>query len=253
MMLTAPVNLRDLGGIPVAGGRVREGFAIRADDLSTVPESYATGLVAQGVRSVIDLRSAEELTATGRGPLGTQTAVSYHHVPLLASLGHDAEAAAPAGGDPFDQRSYGQMYVSMFERAAPQIVTALAVVAHAPGATAFHCAAGQDRTGVLAAALLLVLGADRQQVVADYLRTAPNAPAIRARLTPTLAPLMLRRGIDLNAAARAATRTEFSAAPMLELLETLGARYSDPLEPLRAGGLTDSLVTALRERAVAGE
>ncbi|MGO2762364.1 MAG: tyrosine-protein phosphatase, partial [Microbacterium gubbeenense] len=51
--LSAPVNLRDLGGIPVAGGSVREGFAIRADDLSIIDLETASSLVADGLTTII--------------------------------------------------------------------------------------------------------------------------------------------------------------------------------------------------------
>jgi protein-tyrosine phosphatase len=174
LTLSAPVNLRDLGGIAVDGGVVRPGFALRADDLALVTDDVARALVDDGVRAIIDLRSTDELGVTGRGPLGTHSNVSYHHVPLLADIGQatDATQTRPSGAEMMDQTRFGRMYLRMYEGAAPQIVTALAIIAHAPGAVAFHCAAGQDRTGVLAASLLLALGADRDDIVADYVRTA---------------------------------------------------------------------------------
>ncbi|MFD6446404.1 tyrosine-protein phosphatase [Promicromonospora sp. NPDC060204] len=253
LTLSAPVNLRDLGGIPVAGGVVREGFALRADDLALVPDDVARGLVDGGVRAIIDLRSTDELGVTGRGPLGAHSNVSYHHVPLLADIG---AAAGDAGAHPvaemMDQTKFGRMYLRMYEGAAPQIVTALAIIAHAPGAVAFHCAAGQDRTGVLAASLLLALGADQDDIVADYVRTGENSAAIMARISPVMRPLMSRFGIELDAAALAAVSTEFSPAPMQELFAALTERHGDPLAPLRAAGLTDGLVAQLRSRALAG-
>lgn len=254
--LTPPVNLRDLGGIPILGGSVRPGFAIRADDLSSANADYIEGLVSGGLRAVIDLRSQDELGVTGRGPLGEHTAVSYHHLPLLANIGGasgDLEGSEGVGARTrlMDQSSYGSMYLRMFETSASQIVTAIAVIAHAPGTVAFHCAAGQDRTGVLAASLLLALGASRESVVADYMRTGSNSAAIQRRIGPVLAPLMQRMGFELNAAALAATRKTFSADPMHEALDELTRRHGDPLAPLRAKGLSAALVEALRARALA--
>ncbi len=211
--LSAPVNLRDLGGIPIRNGVIRAGFAIRADDLATVTEETAARLVDDGLRAVIDLRSPEEVGITGRGPFSAHGSVAYHHVPFLTSIGEAAE-----DGDPFDQSRYGQMYRRMYEGAAGQIVTALAIIAHTPGAVAFHCAAGQDRTGVLAASLLLALGADPNDILGDYVRTGENSAAIHERILPVVGPLMRRLGYELDPAARAASRKEFSPAPMLELL-----------------------------------
>lgn len=244
--LSAPVNLRDLGGLPVAGGTVRTGFALRSDDLATVTEAVAEQLVDEGLRAIIDLRSVDELRVTGRGPLGSRGAVHYHHLPFMTSL-----SQAGAGGERIpDQSEFGPMYLRFFEQAAPQIVTSLAIMAHAPGAVAFHCAAGADRTGVLAASLLLALGADRDVIVGDYAITGRNISSVHERMAPVLEPLMRRMGVDLDRAARAAIRTEFSSAPMASLLDTLAERYGDPLAPLRAAGLSDSLIGALRERAL---
>ncbi|GGD26070.1 protein-tyrosine-phosphatase [Microbacterium faecale] len=240
--LTAPVNLRDLGGIRVAGGSVRRGFAIRADDLSTSDADSAADLVERGLTSIIDLRSHAEATFTGRGPFGSMP-VTYHHVPFLTSLEDATE-------DAMNQASFERLYVRMFDSAAPRIVQALAVIATSPGATAFHCAAGQDRTGVLAAALLLVLGASHDDIVEDYTHTGQNSPAIVERIAPVMGPLMAERGIDLEAAAKAASRPEFSPAPMEGLLAHLSREDADPLRRLREAGLTDGLIETLRSLAV---
>lgn len=245
LVLSAPVNLRDLGGIPVAGGVIRDGFAIRTDDLAVVTAEVAAELVDAGLRSVIDLRSKDEVAMTGRGPLAAHGDVAYHHIPFLGDIGQ------AMGDTPLTQASFGEMYVRMFDRAAPQIVSALAIIAHSPGATAFHCAAGQDRTGVLAASLLLALGADHEDIVADYARTGENSAAIQERIRPVVGVLMARLGVDLDRFAQAAQRTEFSEAPMRALLETLVERHADPLAPLREAGLNDALIGRLRERATA--
>ncbi|MGI6878984.1 tyrosine-protein phosphatase [Microbacterium sp. gxy059] len=247
LTLSAPVNLRDLGGVPVRDASVRPGVAIRADDLALADEDSARSLRDAGLAAVIDLRSPDEAAVTGRGPLGSTT-VGYHHLPLLARLDD-----VPADGETVltDQATYGALYVQMMERSADRLVQALGVIALAPGAVAFHCSAGQDRTGVLAAALLLALGADHEAIVADYERTGENQDAIRARTHQVLGPLMARLGVDLDASARAATRTEFSGLPMRSLLAHLDATYADPLQPLRDAGLTDGLVTRLRERTLA--
>ena len=241
--LSAPVNLRDLGGIPVDGGTVRSGFAIRADDLSIVDVETASALAEEGLTTIIDLRSADEVKFTGRGPFDTLP-VTYHHVPFMASIGD-------AGAEAHDQSRFGSLYVRMLDEAAPRVVQALAIIAYAPGAVAFHCAAGQDRTGVLAASLLLALGASPDAVVADYVRTGENSDAIRRRLEPTIGRLMAKFGLDLDEAARAATRSEFSPEPIRGLIAHLGGDGTDPLVALRAAGLDDGLIARLRERAVA--
>ncbi|WP_203136912.1 tyrosine-protein phosphatase [Microbacterium sp. JZ31] len=243
--LSAPVNLRDLGGTPVAGGTVRPGFAIRADDLSYVTEDVAARLVDAGLTSVIDLRSNFEARITGRGPLADH-AVTYHHVSLLGDL----TRAGDLGGPDY-RRTYVPMYVGMFEGAAPLIVNALAVMATAPGTVAFHCAAGKDRTGVLAASLLLALGADDDTIVEDYGRTGPNLDAIMSRTRAVVGPMMQAMGIDLDPAVLAAGERAFSADAMRGTLEELRARHDgDALAPVRRAGLSDALIDMLRAKAV---
>ncbi|MCK3770614.1 tyrosine-protein phosphatase [Microbacterium aerolatum] len=251
--LSAPVNLRDLGGIRIEGGVLREGLAIRTDDIAYATEEVADELVAAGLTAIIDLRSPLEVATTGRGPFADRP-VSYHHLPLIADVGesmkkgaaHRTEEAPRLGHE-----AMGEMYIGMVERAAPQLVTALNVIAYAPGATAFHCAAGRDRTGVLAAMLLLVLGAEDDDIVADYARTGENMAAIMERNRPVMGAMWKALGFDID---------EFDGRTLLEgsmevsmrmLLATLRERHGDALAPLRAAGLGDDTVARLRARALA--
>lgn len=243
--LSAPANLRDLGGIPAAGGVVRRGVAIRADDLSLTPREDAEALIAGGLGAVIDLRTAAEVRNTGRGVFG-ELPVAYHHLSLMSALGTRGPGARI---DPRDPVSMGGMYADVYETAADRIVTALAVLALNPGATAFHCAGGKDRTGVLAAAFLLALGAADDDIVADYTLTGDNTEAIRRRLRPVLAGVLAEHGIG-NAMTAAAGEQQFSGVAMETMLATLRDRHGDPLQPLREAGLSDGLVEMLRRRAV---
>ena len=144
------------------------------------------------------------------------------------------------------------MYVHMVEGAAPQLVTALNIIAYTPGTTAFHCAAGRDRTGVLAAMLLLVLGAADDDIVADYALTGDNMAAIMRRTRPVMAAMWKAFGFDPEADDATSSLMEGSmAVSMRLLLATLRERHGDALAPLRAAGLSEATIARLRERAVA--
>lgn len=242
--LSKPVNLRDLGGLPVDGGNIAPGFAIRSDDLSTIPSESAVELVDGGLSAVIDLRSRGEVQATGRGTL-MEHAVTYHHVPFMA----DIAAAKPMAMEPGKMPNMAEFYPALFESAAPQIVTALAIMAYAPGAVAFHCAAGRDRTGVLAASLLLALGAEDEVIIADYELTHPNTNAIMVRTRANLMRVMKDAGYDLDASAKLAVKDPGADDAMRVTLRTLRERHADPLGPLRSAGLSEGLIGRLRERA----
>ncbi|MFZ2529100.1 MAG: tyrosine-protein phosphatase [Rhodococcus sp. (in: high G+C Gram-positive bacteria)] len=243
--LTAPVNLRDLGGIPISGGILRTGLAIRSDDLSTITPAHARDLASRGLVSVIDLRSNDEVALTGRGPL-SEHAIAYHHLPLMSDIRSAGTADEPF---PTSRAAFGEMYATMMESAAPQLVSALAIIAVAPGTTAFHCAAGADRTGVLAAALLLTLGAADDDIVADYGVTGTNMDAITARLAPVMGVLLARLGFDFEDAA-AVRSDEAWDVPVRSMLALLRDRHGDALAPLRAAGLGDDTVALLRRRAL---
>jgi protein-tyrosine phosphatase len=246
--LSAPANLRDLGGIPITGGLLREDFALRADDLTVITEQDARRLVDRGLAAVIDLRTNDEAAITGRGPLAGHS-VAYHHLPLMESIG----AGMPEGGDRFviEHIAMGEMYARMVETAAPQLVTALGIITLAPGAIAFHCAAGRDRTGVLAAVLLLALGAADDDIVTDYARTDPNMAAIQERMRPVMGVLLARLGFDLDAMTATPPSQEPMDISMRTMLERLRERHGDALAPLRAAGLDNATITRLRERALA--
>ena len=242
--LTTPVNLRDLGGTPIAGGTLRDGLAIRTDDLATVTPEFAAKLVADGLTAIIDLRSPHEVQVTGRGPLADYP-VAYHHLPFMGSI------EAPAGDAPeLTHELMGEMYVGMIDRAAPLIVTALDIIANTPGATAFHCAAGRDRTGVLAASLLLVLGADDDAIVADYAKTGPNMPAIMARTKTAMSAVFAKLGLDPEVFDGKALTDDGMDVSMRILLASLRDTHGDALAPLRAAGLSDGTVAKLRARAL---
>ncbi|MFV0452969.1 MAG: tyrosine-protein phosphatase [Propioniciclava sp.] len=244
---SAPVNLRDIAGVAVGSAAVAPGLAWRSDDLSVIDTATADALVAAGLVAVIDLRTATEVALTGRGPLA-DTPVSYHHLPLMTSV---AEGIRP-GGAGMDNHTMGLFYAQVVEQAAPQLATALTVIALAPGRTAFHCTAGRDRTGVLAALLLLSLGASPAAVVAEYSLSQPNMAAVEQRMAPVMGPLMTQLGFDLAAMPAMIDTGTPMASTMETMLATLTERQGDPLAPVRAAGLAAETEQRLRVRAGVG-
>lgn len=249
LVLSPPANLRDLAGMAIDGGVLQPGLAIRSDDLSTITEEDAEPLVAGGLTSVIDLRTPAEVAATGRGVLADRP-VAYHHLPLMNSIGQSASPRTPGIG--MNHHEMGEMYLRMVESAAPQLATALSIIALSPGTTAFHCAGGRDRTGVVAAMLLLALGASDEDIVADYTVTGSNQVGIMERTAPVMEGLLASLGMDLKAMTRALSEGDPSdmRVSMEFLLAQLRDRYGDPLRPLRDAGLGNDTILRLRARAL---
>ncbi|MDS1269298.1 tyrosine-protein phosphatase [Lipingzhangella sp. LS1_29] len=243
VQLSSPCNFRDLGGHLTATGTVRTGRVYRSDDVATTTPEFATSMLDEhGVGHVIDLRSANEVAFTGRGPLASLP-VTYHHLPLIDRYTPRLERP------PATAEEMGRGYVHMVENAASRLAMALQLVAAADRAVVFHCAAGKDRTGVLAALLLSVLEVDPVDIVADYTRTDEVMPQVNTRLAPLIAAAHANGRSEPLADDHPLLRAP--AVSMTEFLQVMTERHGHPLSPLRAAGLTFDIEQRLRERLVA--
>lgn len=168
-MTGGPVNVRDVGGLPAAGGgTTRFGVLLRGDAL--YDGDGAPAHVDWPPATVIDLRSDRERARSPYSwPAGTT---------LVARQLFDAAdlARMPRRGSLLD------VYRDLVANAGPGMAGLLELLAE-KGPTYLHCAAGKDRTGVSVAALLLLAGVPEEAVVRDYRATAANIDGVLARLT----------------------------------------------------------------------
>jgi protein-tyrosine phosphatase len=173
--LEGAVNFRDLGGYAAEDGRrTRWRVLFRADGLGELTEGDLSVMRSLGIRTVIDLRSATELER-GRFDVDAHP-VAFHHFPFIEVL-PDAEE--------FDRRPglLGSQYQEILRDAGPQIIAVLEILSRPDALPAvFHCTAGKDRTGVLSALVLSLLGVDEPTVVADYALSGAAMLRLRAKL-----------------------------------------------------------------------
>jgi protein-tyrosine phosphatase len=173
--LEGAVNFRDLGGYDTLDGRrTRWRVLFRADGLGELSETDLGVMRELGIRTVIDLRSGDELERS-RFNVDAHP-VSFHHFPFIDEL---------PDADSWDRRPglLGSQYKEMLDEATPQIVSALAALV-APGAfpAVFHCTAGKDRTGLLSAIVLSLVGVPEATVVADYALSGEAMERLRTKL-----------------------------------------------------------------------
>ncbi|MBO3663930.1 tyrosine-protein phosphatase [Microbacterium stercoris] len=164
-------NARDLGGLTRRDGSVTPwGVFVRTERLDRVDAQGWDALRAHGVRTVIDLRRPSE--STGHAP----TSVAHVRVDLD---GDEAEFWEPYEAD---GRWGTPLYYLAHLRELPHRLAAVleAIAAAEEGAILFHCSAGWDRTGLLAAVLLRALDVETDAAVADYLLSFANADAMAA-------------------------------------------------------------------------
>lgn len=173
-------NFRDLGGLPTTDGRrTVSGAIFRSDALEELTgDDVRTLCDVLGVGRVIDLRAHIE---TGGGIPGWAAAESVDFISLPLSDDWDDWGELDDEGR---RTLMARKYMSYLTAASENVVTALRLIAENAGErpTVFHCAVGKDRSGVLAAILLSLLGVSREAIVADYVATAPNMGSIMSRL-----------------------------------------------------------------------
>jgi protein-tyrosine phosphatase len=208
-------NFRDIGGFTTVDGRaVRWRTLFRADGLHRLSDADFAQLRGIGIATVIDLRTAEELRVRGRvGAIGTE--MSFHHLPILEAL-PDA-SVIDSWRDPV---ALGRHYAEMAEQGAAAIAEALAVLTDPAAYPAvFHCAAGKDRTGILAALVLGLLGVPDATIVADYAASRPAMERMMAYLLETYPD-----GRD-ELERRASTMLASEPAAMHQFLASLRGKY----------------------------
>ena len=186
--LEGSFNFRDLGGYRLADGRsTRWGRLYRADALHELTAADVVHLGDLGLRTIVDLRTERELARTGRGPLESED-VAFRHLAVVkegvagegtpdrTADGEAMAAPAPAGDDLAERYLW---YLEVGRGALVEALTLMGADGHYP--LVFHCAAGKDRTGVLAALVLEILGVGRDDIVADYVITAERLRFIMER------------------------------------------------------------------------
>jgi hypothetical protein len=118
----------------------------------------------------LDLRTLREVDIEGVPPLPDDW--SRSHIDLTPDVLVSAEAISLMAAEFVSGRlTFGDLYVRMLADNASTFGEALTVLAEAQRPVAITCQAGRDRTGLVVALVLLILGATRDEIVADYLAT----------------------------------------------------------------------------------
>lgn len=233
-------NVRDLGGYPTADGRTtRPQVFIRAGNLNEVSPAAQQKLIDYGVRTVIDLRSPWE---TERMPnvFAQSDKVKYLNLSLF-DLSPKTEQERLAKTD--SSSGLSDLYLKFLNHARPQVTQVMSVLAESDSTALFHCHAGKDRTGIIAALLLALVGVPEELIVEDYALTTSRI----AHLIPIWREQALAHGVDLERFNREMTA---EAETMRGMLRHIEAEYGGITEYLLGCGLTQPQLDALKARFV---
>ena len=235
-------NVRDLGGLTVATGRVvRRGLVYRSGDLGRLTAAGAEELRALGVATVIDLRTTAEVQRRGRFPF-EDVGITYRHRPLLDLSATEPEAQlADLPPDVLDQ-----LYHHLAQQGSANLALVLTWLAEEPTLPALvHCVAGKDRTGLVAAVVLGLLGVPDEDIAADYALSESALAAFRRRAEE------LDGDVALWLSRVPPQLLEARPEAMLDLLGWLRERHGSIEGYVRSIGVRDATVAALRLRLLA--
>ena len=187
-------NFRDLGGYRTADGQtVARGMLFRSGAMTGLTDADMAYLDGFGIKTIVDLRSDEEIG------LYPNHWAAKHRIEVVT--GGYSFAAMMSGEESSERPEMGELYPRLLASIGPQIKTYFDEALGEGAPMVVNCSAGQDRTGIVSALMLLLLGVPEPTVIEDYLLS-----------TDFRRPAIEQGGVDLAEAAK----TNAFAAMMLE-------------------------------------
>ncbi len=229
--LEGTYNVRDLGGYPTREGKItRPGRFLRSDNIGKLPEAAQQKLVEWGLKTIVDLRFETEV-ASFTHCFAAHECVNYLNVSLITK-----EAAT--GLDRWNTQH--EAYIAILEGGKAefrQVMETLAGPRNVPAL--FHCHAGKDRTGLIAALLLAVAEVSPGIIASDYALTGQY-----------LAPLIARWRAEVIESGRDLKKFDLDNAcnpkTMLYTLEYLDRKYGGAAGYLREAGVSQASLEHLK-------
>ena len=160
-------NFRDLGGWQTNhADYVKAHRIFRCADLSHITDAGKKALRSLKVKKVFDLRSVPEITKNGVGRID---GVEWIHVPVFREEDYSPEKMAirwgyyTSGLDGFISA-----YTGILQHGREPFGTILRQLRDSDESVVIHCTAGKDRTGVICAIILKLLGCEDEVVAREY-------------------------------------------------------------------------------------
>lgn len=237
------MNIKDIGGDALTGGgRVAKGLLFRISGGLVQDEDF-DGLDAAGLRLLIDLRGEHEDRSALVGWAQSRS-VRYERWPIdMGDPLKMMEMVAQRDLSEASGRTYmAKMYRRIIDDFSHQLAGAVASIT-ALQPVGFGCAAGKDRTGLLTALVLDVLGVERATIVAGYTNQAPDPNQLRKFISTWKQwdeGHLSRPGFDAILGA--------NESVMTEALDYISERYGGSLAYLESAGLPPGSAEQLRDR-----
>lgn len=226
-------NVRDLGGLVIKPDQqVRPHALVRSDNLDQLDETGIAAVRSAGVSRIVDLRSTWECQ---KFPSPFVDDPIWLNV-WLNEPGEPDQARLPLA----------QQYGNALDRQQHRMAAAIAAISEAPpGGVVVACHAGRDRTGVVIAFALHLVGVSDEIIAEDY-----AAPGLESTVADT------NEGVPPSPDGDRGLLPELEdprGETILATFDDVRLRYGSVRDYLDAGGLSadqyDRLVSRLREPA----
>jgi protein-tyrosine phosphatase len=238
------LNARDTGGLPTAdGAHIRRGALVRSDVISRLTDSGRKALVDHGVRTIVDVRTAQELQRDVDYPFRDSRRdddPAYVNVSFVSPMSAEDEARVMSLRD--TASDLGEMNRLDIDLHRAGIAGIIAAVADAqPGGVLIHCYAGKDRTGMSVGLLLALAGVSDDDIADDYALTMLNLEPLIADWIDTIDESDRERMRELASPRREA---------MLSMLTHVKERYGGVERYLLDSGVSADKLATIRARLV---
>ncbi len=231
------INLRDLSSIDP--GHISHGVAMRCALPTYATPNDRIALEKLGVTQIIDLRGDDEVSTVPM--ISGLRACTVRHVPLIVTPWNTDRLAEGVGIQDYLASEYRTMLVDSGE----QINAVLQLITDHDGVTLFHCTAGKDRTGLIAALLGVIAAAPINRIIDDYALSAAAMPHLLdlfrqgSHVRPEM-PAPVSNGL-LHLGSNSDPSVHRSAAPVSNGLLHLGSN-SDPSVHRSAAPVSNGLL-----------
>lgn len=230
-------NTRDLGGLPTRDGKeTRWKTVIRSDILSRLTDDGQRALLDYGVKTIIDLRSPQEVAKEPSFIIKSHDHhLDYLNLPLEKYYPHVSALINQA-------KTRGEVYCIILDHYPDAVVEIVrAMVKAKPGGIIVHCHAGKDRTGIVSALLLSLMGVPTEIISADYAESQERLWPLCENLAET------KEKDDMDFWARPTATKEM----MNMMLEHVDTQHGGAEKYLRASGLLSEEIDQLKSRLLA--
>ena len=224
-------NLRDLGGYSTKEGRkTKWGIFLRSGDMSAMTKDDQAALLRQGIRCVIDLRMAKEI-AIAPNVFSDSKKVAFFNHDFWGTRFDDYRSKRKTATP---EEKLSDLYCAGLEINGFVMAAVMKTLASSEGSFVFHCRSGKDRTGLVAALLLVIAGVPDEVVAKDFglSTTYLNEPELTEE--------------DLKKPG--AYQKGSAPETMILTLEFLRDRYGGVEGYLSDQGVSDSEIESVREK-----